>query len=406
MTFPEGFWFGAGASSSATEGTAPASDLAAWEHDGRRRPTGPSGAPDVVAGDLARLAEVGCATVRLTLEWARLEPTEGRRDTEAVEAARLALTTARDAGLDVWACLHDGTLPGWFAHDEHGYADRRARGYHWARHVEFVGETFGDLVAGWVPVFEPGRWALRGWVTGSRPPGRGDDAPGFAEALEGAHLASVEAALRLREGGRPVASAQWLVPLFPARPDPDSPAPAEAQAMVELVDDALWGSWRRMLTEETLSIGHRPPVAVPGAREAFDVLGVTYRHAAAVRGDGQLLAYPQTLAPGPDGQVPWSEGLGLSLHHTAESLPGRPLLVAGYGLTTGDEDRREQHLRDGLAAAAEAVDGGIDLRGFWWDTPIDPVGGTVGPGLFDHDRAPRPAAALFASVARGGPVPG
>lgn len=407
MTFPEGFWFGTGASATAAEGTAPGTDLALWEHEGRVEPTGSgAGFGAAYADDLAQLAGHHLTHLRLTLEWARLEPSPGHHDAEAIEHLRLVLRAAQDAGISVWGCLHDGTLPGWFSHDERGFVDARSRGYFWARHVELIGETFGDLVHGWLPIYEPARWAYRGWIAGSRPPGQQDDAEAFAAALEAVHLASVEAALRLRQDGQPVASAQWLVPLFPARPDPDSPASSDAQAMTSVVDEALWGCWRRMLAEETLVVPGRPPIAVPGAREAFDVLGLTYRHAAAVRGDGVLLPYPQTLATGPDGHVPWAEGLGLALHHAAESLPDHPLLVAGFGIQTAHEDQRAQHLRDGLAIAEEAVEGGIDLRGFWWNTPFDPQPESASsPGLFGADRSTGAAAELLADVADGGNVP-
>ncbi len=378
MTFPEGFRFGSGASGTALDGIAPAADLARWAHEGRVAPD-PGGAGFAASfhDDLTRRAELGLIDLRLTLEWARLEPTEGKRDVRAVEHLRLVLQAALDAGLQVWGCLHDGTLPGWFAHDEHGYADVRSRSYYWARHVELVAETLGDLVHGWVPVFEPARWALRGWIQGSRPPGRTDDAEGFAAALEGAHLASVEAALRLRQDGHPVASAQWVLPVFPARAEPGTPAAAEAEAMVSVLDDALWGCWRRMLTEGTLQVPGRPPVAVPGARQAFDVIGITYRHAAAVQGDGVLVPYPQTLAPGPDGQVPWVDGLDRALAHTADAFAGRPLLVAGLGLPSADPDVAGRYAGDALAIAADAASGGVDLRGLWWNAPLDAIAAAV-----------------------------
>lgn len=407
MTFPDGFWFGAGASGAAAQGAAPTSDLGRWEDEGRILPSGRgAGFATTYVDDLAQFAEHGIGHLRHTLEWARLEPENGHIDAREIEHVRLVLQAARDAGVAVWGCLHDGSLPGWFAHDERGFADSRSRQYYWARHVEFVGETFGDLVHGWMPIFEPSRWAYRGWISGARPPGERDDAEAFAAALEAIHLASVEAALRLRQDGQPVASAQWMVPLFPARPDPDSPATVDARAMTGVVDEAFWGCWRRMLVEETLQVPGRPPVAVPGARAAFDVVGFTYRHAAAVRGDGALLPYPQPRPGEPDSPVPWSEGLGLALHHAAESLPDHPLLVAGYGLRTSAEEHREHHLRDGLAIAAEAVAGGIDLRGFWWETPVDPADGEGGePGLFGPDHVARPAATLLAKVAGGAPVP-
>lgn len=401
MSFPAGFWFGAGASGAAMEGTAPASEQGVWEAEGRLPPSGAgAGFAESYVDDLAILAGHGLGHLRLTLEWARLEPTPGSHDPQAVEHLRLVLAAARAAGVAVWGCLFDDTLPGWFSHDERGFADARTRRYFWARHVEFVGETFGDLVHGWVPVFEPSRYATRGWIDGSRPPGRRDDAEGFSGILEGTHLASVDAALRLRQDGQPVASAQWVVPLFPARPDPDSPTTADAQVMTGVVDQALWGCWHRMLVEETLQVPGRGPVPVPGARTAFDVLGITYRHALAVRGDGALLPYPQGGRTGPDGQVAFAEGLGLALHHVAESLPEHPLLIAGFGLAADDPDRQADHLRDGLAIAQEAVDGGIDLRGLWWDTPIDPpAAGASGAGLFDAERVARPSAGVLADAA-------
>ncbi len=406
MALPGDFWWGAWVSSLAAEGAAPASDLGAWEREGRAAPSGEGfGFATGFHDDLRLLAAHGACHLALTLEWARVEPSDGHHDPAAVEQLRLQLEAARDAGISVWGGLQDGTLPGWFAHDERGHADDRSRRYYWARHVETTGELFGDLVHGWMPVHEPTRWAAQGWLEGARPPGRHDDAEAFAAALEGVHLASVEAAQRLRGGGRPVATGHRVTPLFPARDQPDLPPTPDAEAMTSVVDETLHGCWLRLLEEETLVVPGRVPVDVPGAREAFDVVGITYRHAAAVRGDGALLRYPQSLPAGAGGAVPWPEGLAIALHRVAEALPERPLLVAGYGLPTADEGLRERFLRDGLGIAQEAVADGMPLRGFWWQEPIDGPGHPAPPGLFDRDRTPRPAAALFAAVAAGADVP-
>lgn len=364
MTSNDEFWWGAGASSIVTDGVSPASELAGWP------PSDDTSSTETSAEDLSALAASGLRHLRLTLEWARIEPTDGHVDDEAVEHLRQVLADARDAGLSVWGCLHDDTLPGWFAHDERGFADARSRRYYWARHVERVGELFGELVHGWVPMFEPSRWAYRGWISGQRPPGAVGEAQGFAEALEGAHLASVEAALFLRTGGLPVATAQWAVPLFPARPDPDTPAPAEAQAMTSVVDAALFGSWHRMITEETLAVGHRAEVPVPGARGAFDLIGFTYRNASSVRGDGALLPYPADRRVGGSGEAAWGHGFGLTLHHLADSFPDMPLLAVGIPTVGHHDADRDDFLREVAEIAVEGVADGIDLRGLWWDGPL------------------------------------
>lgn len=397
----DGFEWGAGASGAALDGVAPASSLgrtlgltADAPGTGAGRPTTDGiGFRTTYRDDLALLAAAGMTEVRLPLEWARIEPTNGQVDGAEVEHLGLVLGAAREVGLRVWATLVDGTLPGWFAHDERGFADERSRSYFWARHVEGVGERLGDLVDGWIPFHEPNRWAHRGWISGHRPPSKVADGRGFAVAYEGALLAMVDAARRLRGGGRPVATSTWMVPLFPARPDPETPADALTEAATAAANRVLWGTFHQLLTEEVVHLGDRAPVPVPGARGAFDEVGFTYRNAAAVRADGALLPYPQTLPVGPDGRVAWAHGFGLALHHVADAFPDRPLRVTGVG-ASADGGAHEAFVQEVVGIATDAAAGGMDLRGLWWEDPIDGPS-PRGRGLFDPDRAPRPAAASW-----------
>ena len=59
-------------------------------------------------------------------------------------------------------------LPQWFA-DEGGFLVESGRTDAWTRHVEFMAETFGDLVAGWQPVNETNYYARVASVDRSRP---------------------------------------------------------------------------------------------------------------------------------------------------------------------------------------------------------------------------------------------
>ena len=134
------------------EGCSPAADWSRWIARGRA-PDSERGSPRTGfasswAEDLEQLAGLGASTVTLTLEWADLEPQPGDIDNAAVEFRRDLLRTASELGLTPWACLVDGTLPGWFADDEGGFVDDRARGLLWPRHIDWIGETFGDLVQG------------------------------------------------------------------------------------------------------------------------------------------------------------------------------------------------------------------------------------------------------------------
>lgn len=388
------FWWGTAASSTQAEGSAPASDWRAWEDAGRVAPSGDgNGFATRFAEDFALFAGIGLTHHRLSIEWARIEPEPGRRDAEAVEHYRQILVAARDAGISPWVCLHHFTLPGWFSADEHGFVDERARSYFWPRHVDFCAETFGDLVFGWKPVNEPIGYATLGWLDGIAPPGRNNDREGFAEALEAIHLADFDAALRLRQTGRPVASVQIATPLTPAARTP------EAEAMTAVVDRAVWGAWLGAITEGVLRVPGRAPIERPEFQEAFDLVGFSYYNASAVRGDGTFAPYPPDARVGPLGYAPWSEGLGLVLHRLAEAVPGKPLLVCEHGVGTDDDAWRTEVLRESLDQVGQAIADGIDVRGFFHWTGVDNYewqhGFTVPFGLFDRDRTARPSADLL-----------
>lgn len=129
-------------STPSTIGTAAASDLGQSEDNGflSRRDD-----------DLDAIAELGVRAVRLSLDWARLQPRPRELDGEWVEWYSSLLTTARGLGLEPWLTVYDGSIPKWFD-DEGGFGDAVAAGRWWPRWVEQVADQFGDAVAGWVPL--------------------------------------------------------------------------------------------------------------------------------------------------------------------------------------------------------------------------------------------------------------
>ena len=93
-----------------------------------------------------------------------------------------------------------------------------------------------------------------------------------------------------------------------------------------------------------------------------------------------------------------SRGIGLVLRRLHEELPNRPLLVCEHGVGTDDEWRVDI-LRESLATVSEAVDDGVDVRGFFHWTGVDNYewnhGFTVPFGAFTRDREPRDSAVLL-----------
>jgi beta-glucosidase len=393
--WPEDFLWGTGASSTQCEGAAPASDWWRWERDGHAPLSGDgNGFGARYAEDFALLAALGLTHHRLSIEWARLEPEPGVHDAGAVRHYRRVLAAAHEAGIEPWVCLHHFTLPQWFA-DAGGFLVEANRTEAWRRHVEFVADTFGDLVAGWKPVNETNYYARAAYGGGGWPPGRRDrDEAALAD--EAIHLATAEAAATLRGTGKPVAS---IFGLSPAVALDDSEATA---SRVERIHDALWVPGLGLFRDGVLRIPGRAPVERPDLAGAFDLVGFSYYAALGVSA-GEVVRYPADAAVSPLGYAIWADGLGVVLDRLHAELPDAPLLVAEYGIGTADDDQRAAYLQRGLEVVQEALGRGVDVRGFFHWTAVDNYewlhGYDVAFGIIDRDRRVRPSAEVLRGAA-------
>lgn len=411
MVIPAGFWWGTGNSSTQCEGAAEAGTWLGWEQAGHAPPSDDgNGFETRHAEDFALLDGIGLGHFRLSLEWARLEPEQDRHDDAEIERYRALLSAGREAGLHMWVTAHHFTLPTWFS-QMGGFADTRAREYHWRRHIEFLAETFGDLVFGWKPINEPHAFAMCGWLLAVHPPGHAD----LGEALvmlAATHRANHVAWQVLRGGGRPVATIQNLSPSFATVGD-------EASRTVATTMDALsFDMWIDMIRDGVLRTPQIPgvtsvePIVDSDFVDAFDVIGFSYYNATGVEigrdpaGRAELVQgpWPPDAAVTAMGYAPWSDGLGVVIDRLHAALPHKPLLVSEYGIGTDDDFERCRYIDAGVAIARDALDRGVDLRGFFHWTGVDNYewehGFDVRFGLFDLDRAPRPSAGVIARHTR------
>jgi beta-glucosidase/6-phospho-beta-glucosidase/beta-galactosidase len=271
-------WWGTGAAATQCEGAAPRSDWAGWEAEGRVPPSvDGNGFRTRYADDFALLADHGITHHRVTVEWARLEPSEGRWDENEVAHLRRVLEAGRDAGVAVWACLLHGSAPGWFTDDQRGWLDDKAATLTWPRHVDRVGEALGDLVSGWVPIHEPDLQARLAYGEGTFPPGRhGED--NERDALAALRTAEAEAARLLRNGDAPVAvtarpgeprEAEDLLVVSAAVDELETPLERAAEAFpdagIVVVTGDPTGEGRAQRAADTVAAAHGDGVRVVGA---------------------------------------------------------------------------------------------------------------------------------------------
>lgn len=380
-------WWGTTCSSLQAEGVAPAADWSRWEAEGRVPRSGDgNGLATNHHDDFALLASLGLTHVRITLEWARLEPEPGRIDTDAFDRYDDLLLSARRAGLSVIATLAHGTLPGWYAEDTPGHRDPAERQRRWLRHVDRCAERFDDHVAVWVPIDDPVGWALRGYGLGSRPPGRRDPETA-AKAIESALLANHEAGALLA-GGRTAVMAVFNTPtVFGHGPD--------ATTWRRWWHDTLFGTWISALRDGELVVPGLAAREVPELAGTFDLVGVTHDHPIAVDRTGAL--HPHSEGRRSDtGFVPEPAEVGELLSYLTSELPGRRFVIAGHGVATTDDEWREEILRAAVELVVDAADHGVPVVGYLHDTGIDgyegPFGFRTQRGLVARDRTPKDSA--------------
>jgi beta-glucosidase len=370
-SWPEGFAWGVASSALQSEGAAPASDWAVWEAEGRAAPSGEgNGFRTRYADDFRLLAEGGLTHYRLVVDWARVEPDDGRPDHDELDHVRAVLGAGRDAGLAMWVCLHHITSPRWFTDDLNGFRDDKAGRYRWSTHVDRCAGAFGDLVDGWQPMEVPSRYAMEAFLFGRVPPGRSDPRE-FPGTLATVQRANVDAA-RLLRGHAPVVSSHWVAPLRPAM--------AEAEAVV-------WESW----ADEDFGAG---------GLDAFDMIGITPAPPVDVLEGEDEDGPPFFLSASPEpSPAAVAEGIAEVVDRVSELVPDVPIVVRGSELAVDDDQRRVDHLTAMLDAVAQANEGGADVRGYFHWAAVDGYeldgGFATKRGLFDRDRNPRPTAELL-----------
>src|SRR5437763_327303 len=173
-SFPADFAWGVATSAHQVEGNASNNQWHAWEKNGRIK----SGDRLGLACDWWRNAErdfdlarsLGVNALRLSVEWSRIEPSEGKWDESALSRYREMLRALRDRGIRPFVTLHHFTHPLWFE-TMGGFASPRSV-LLFERFTRRVIGVLGDLCRDWVTFNEPNVYASLGYFLGEFPPGK------------------------------------------------------------------------------------------------------------------------------------------------------------------------------------------------------------------------------------------
>ena len=339
---------------------------------------------------------------RLSIEWARVEPAPGQFDTAQLEHYREVLQELRDLGMAPMVTLHHFSSPSWFAR-RGGWSAPGAE-QAWLPFVRRVAEELGDLPAFWCTLNEPNLYATQGWLLGEFPPGRKGDLRGVYRVL-GAMARGHEAAYRELKRITPaipvgLAHHKWLMLPAAAQRRRDRLAAGTAQLFMD-----RWPVGRGRLARvvdspsDYIGLNH-----YTGSLVAFD--------ARRPREQFMRRFNPPDAAQSDFGWAIRPEWLRRALE---ELKPlGKPVYVTENGIATGDDGRRQEFLVAILSQVWEAVQAGVDVRGYFHWTSMDNFEwaqgysmrfGLIGVDRQTQERRIKPSGWLLARIAEQNALP-
>jgi beta-glucosidase len=179
MTFSKDFLWGAATASYQVEGGINNNDWAKAAVEGRVPVCGLAcDHYNRFEADFDLAKELGHNAHRLSIEWSRIEPEEGKFDEAAILHYRKVLTALRVRSLEPFVTLWHFTLPVWFS-DKGGFESQEAPVL-FARYCSYVVQELGDLCSNFATINEPNVYASHGYLYGVWPPFKKAGLPALA----------------------------------------------------------------------------------------------------------------------------------------------------------------------------------------------------------------------------------
>ncbi|PBC79711.1 beta-glucosidase [Streptomyces sp. TLI_235] len=400
--------------------------------------------------DVRTMADLGLTAYRFSLSWPRIQPTgRGPAVERGLDFYRALADELLAHGITPVATLYHWDLPQEL--EDAGGWPHRETAYRFAEYAHLAAEALGDRIGIWTTLNEPWCSAFLGYASGVHAPGRTD--PG--DSLRAAHHLNLGHGLAvgaLRAALPATAQLAVSLNLHAVRPHSAHPGDLEAARRIEAVGNRIWtgpmfkGRYDEDLLADTAHLVDWDALVQPGdlaeISRPIDLLGLNYYNPTVVSSAENAENLPRHDGHGESAFTPWPGAGDVAFHLapgdvTAMNWPidptglsdslialhrefGLPLLVTENGAafedTVGEDGtvhdpERAAYVRGHLAAVADAIAAGADVRGYFLWSLLDNFEWAYGYekrfGIVhvDYDtlvRTPKTSARWYAEAIRTG----
>jgi len=360
--FPNGFYWGAATASYQVEGGIDNCDWAKAAREGRVPVAGRlSDHYNLYDSDFAIAQELGHNAHRFSVEWARIEPTEGEFDENELEHYRQVLQALRNRGIEPFVTLWHFTLPQWLA-DKGGFQDDRTPEL-FARYAAKVVKSFGDLCTFYSTLNEPNVYATHGYLYGAWPPFKRAKIGWKKIGKEDGSSEKTKAVAKFRHFFAYRQVERNLVQAHIAAYRTIKAVNSQAQVSVVKhvhVFDSNGGWINKQLA--AISSYFQTDRYVGRVVEYCDLIGLNYYRNTRF---GESRDYLRTDM---DWKV-YPSGIFDALMQLKKF--NKPIFVAEAGIADADDDMRGQYIAVQIEAVARAIAAGVDVRGHMYWSLLD-----------------------------------
>ena len=364
--------------------------------------------------DIELIKDLNVTHYRFSLEWSRIEPEMGAWNQEAIDWYSDLVDQLLSNGIQPMVTLHHFTNPLWW--EDMGAFEDEANILYWIRFCSKMFEVLSDRVEWWCTINEPAVYASMGYVLGEFPPGERSFKKTRRVSLNlmRAHARCYRTLKSMEHGAVRKIGLVKNINIF----DPYRRWNPLHRFQAKLLD----GMFNRCWIDGLKTGRFKPPsaiksVSIDGLKGSSDFIGVNYYT--------HLLATPfmPTKVEIDPLIRPWEERTDFRYPMYAEGLKrafemvaplNLPIIVTENGVADDDDDMRPEHVRRHLQVTAEAIENGLDIRGFYHWSLMDNFEWAEGYeqcfGLYHVDfetqqRTLRESGKLYASIAKSHRMP-
>ena len=357
---------------------------------------------------------MGLNALRLSVEWSRIEPEEGRWHRESLLRYRAMLKALLERHIEPMVCLHHFTNPRWFEKKGAFLSPDAAKSFD--RFSRRVVEELADLCHLWITFNEPNVYASLGFVLGEFPPGRvGDIVSGLRviNSMARIHAAAYRSIHELQPEARVGWAHNYI--LFAAA----NSSSLLDRFVARLANELFNESFLRVLEDGH----HRFPFNLIGgnvseAKGACDFVGLNVYSRLNVsfdlRESRQLFARVYVPSHVPQGDCgverPYGEACPEVVKVAVNRVAGlgKPIYILENGVPDASDRIRPWLLLNTLKELHQLIESGRDIRGYFHWTLIDNFEWTEGWnlrfGLIElnpstQKRTMRPSAKIYQAIA-------